>query len=193
MGKSSADEAFENLRISKEEFEANGPAIIKNKNLIVRYNEKYFFWDKAAPIVLGMAVYGVDLSIDPKDAIPVEQEASKATDDAAVASPSPRRWRLFSIPFRRAKSLQPTNSSIEEELENPESILSNPETEPSVQDNVNDEQLPSKQFKRTNIPTNEQIASLSLKDGQNMITFSFCTRVLGKQEVCIHLAYAQIY
>ena len=36
---------------------------------------------------------------------------------------------------------------------------------------------------RTLIPTSEELASLNLQDGKNQITFSFTTRVWGKQEV----------
>ncbi|MBO8631187.1 hypothetical protein INO08_15890, partial [Staphylococcus aureus] len=33
------------------------------------------------------------------------------------------------------------------------------------------------------VPTSEQLASLNLKDGQNVITFTFSTAMLGRQQV----------
>lgn len=32
-------------------------------------------------------------------------------------------------------------------------------------------------------PTSEQLASLKLNEGGNSITFTFCTKMLGKQQV----------
>uniref|UniRef100_A0A0D9WHD8 LNS2/PITP domain-containing protein n=1 Tax=Leersia perrieri TaxID=77586 RepID=A0A0D9WHD8_9ORYZ len=60
------------------------------------------------------------------------------------------------------------------------SILKN-----APENNIN--QSPRKQFVRTLIPTSEQVASLNLKEGQNIITFSFSTRVLGRQQVEAHI------
>lgn len=185
MGLNSAGEFFEAHRISEEEFEASGSSIIKNGNLVVRYGNKYLHWDKAAHIILGKAVFDLNISIEPKDCIPVEHEdAAKLKEDAIGVSPSSsRRWRLWPIPFRRYRSLQHSNSnsSNEDLFVDSESGLQSPNAEKVANGNMN--QSPRKQYFRTNIPTNEQIASLNLKEGQNMIAFSFSTRVLGRQQV----------
>lgn len=188
MGCNSAEEAFEAHRISEEEFKASGPSIIKNGNLIVRFEGKYLPWDRVAHIILGKAVFGPKFSVEPKESILVEHEDTlKCREETHGASPSvTHRWRLWPIPFRRAKSLQHSNSNVSEELfVDSESVLQSPTAEQSSHDNTN--QSPRKQFIRTNIPTNEQIASLNLKEGQNMIAFSFSTRVLGKQQVDAHI------
>ncbi|XP_038980940.1 phosphatidate phosphatase PAH1 isoform X2 [Phoenix dactylifera] len=188
MGFNSAGEAFEAHRISEESFRASGPSIIKNGNLIVRFEGKYLPWDEAAHIILGKAVFGPNFSVEPKDSILVEHEDTlKSREETHEVSPSfSRRWRLWPIPFRRAKSLQHSNSNSSEELfVDSESGLQSPNTEQST--HVGTNQSPRKQFIRTNIPTNEQIASLNLKEGQNMIAFSFSTRVLGKQQVDAHI------
>ncbi|XP_008242840.1 PREDICTED: phosphatidate phosphatase PAH1 [Prunus mume] len=93
-----------------------------------------------------------------------------------------RRWRLWPMPFRRVKTLEHTssNSSNEDEFVDSESGLQNSQLEATPES-------PQKQFVRTNVPTNEQIASLNLKEGQNMITFSFSTRVWGTQQVDAHI------
>ncbi|KAJ6778415.1 LIPIN [Salix koriyanagi] len=115
MGMDAAAEVFVAHRISAEEFKNSATSIIRNENLIIRYREKYFTWEKAAPIVLGMAAFGLDLPAEPKDAIPVEVDDTleQRDDDAGITStPSSRRWRLWPIPFRRVKTS--SNSSSEE-------------------------------------------------------------------------------
>ncbi|KAK1264832.1 hypothetical protein QJS04_geneDACA017900 [Acorus gramineus] len=186
MGHDSAREAFDSHRIFEEEFKASGASIIKNGNLIVRYEENYFPWTKAAPFVLGKAVFGSDFPIDAKDAIPVKRV--EVRED--FSSPSGRRWRLWPIPFRSFKTLQhsDSNSSADDVYVDSESVLQSSGEEPTPnQTTVNQSQSPRKQFVRTNVPTNEQIASLNLKDGQNVVTFSFSTRVWGKQQVDAHI------
>ncbi|KAJ6406657.1 hypothetical protein OIU84_010214 [Salix udensis] len=187
MGLDAAAEVFAAHCVSAAEFKNSATSIIKNENLIIRYGQKYFTWEKAAPLVLGMAASGLDLPAEPKDAIPVELDETVAqrNDDTVISSTSSSRiWRLWPIPFRRAQISR--NSSSEELLD---------ESEPGVQ-NTNFESTsashggsvsPHKQFIRTNVPTSEQIASLNLKDGQNIITFSFSTRVLGTQQVDCHI------
>lgn len=146
-------------------------------------------WAKAAHVALGIAAFGMDLPIELKDAIPVEQgNMTKITnDDSGLAStPSGRRWRLWPIAFRRVKTLEHTNSnsSNEEEFVDSESVLhSQAETSPMTPTSQSFSESPRKQFVRTNVPTNEQIASLNLQEGQNLVTFSFSTRVLGRQQV----------
>ncbi|KAK1299040.1 hypothetical protein QJS10_CPB14g01427 [Acorus calamus] len=186
MGQDSAREAFDSHRILEDEFKASGPSIIKNGNLIVRYEENYFPWTKAAPFVLGKAVFGSDFPIDAKDAIPVKRV--EVRED--FSSPSGRRWRLWSIPFRSFKTLQhsDSNSSADDVFVDSESVLQSSGEEPTPsQTTVTQSQSPRKQFVRTNVPTNEQIASLNLKDGQNVVTFNFSTRVWGKQQVDAHI------
>lgn len=189
MGLHAAAEAFDAHRVSAEEFEKSASSIIKNDNLIIRFGDRYMLWAKAAPIVLGMAAFGIDLEVDPKDAIPVEQDdlLTPREDGSATSTPSGRRWRLWPIPFRRVKTLDHSNSnsSNEEIFVDSESTLQSSQVEqsPRLQNGSNE---PSKrQLVRTNVPTTEQIASLNLKEGQNMIAFTFSTRVLGTQKVSV--------
>lgn len=188
MGLRAAAEVFDAHRILPEEYKSSAASILNNSDLVVRVGERYLPWDKAAPLVLGMVAFGLDLPVDPEDAIPVEQDnISKPKDDESVSTPTStrRRWRLWPIPFRRVKTLEHTSStsSSEEVFVDSECGLLNSQAEVTpTSESHNDS--PHKQFIRTNVPTNEQIASLNLKDGQNMITFSFSTRVLGTQQVC---------
>ncbi|XP_043702494.1 phosphatidate phosphatase PAH1-like [Telopea speciosissima] len=191
MGMGPAGAAFDAHRISVEEFKASMASITKNENLIVRFKERYLTWDKAAPVILGMAAFGLELPVEPKDAIPVEQDRSskpKEDDPGTTSTPSSRRWMLWPIPFRRVKTLKHTssNSSNEEVFVDSEPGSQNPFVEPTSTSNTGSKS-PHKQLVRTNVPTTEQIASLNLKEGQNMITFSFSTRVLGNQKVDAHI------
>ncbi|KAH8504702.1 hypothetical protein H0E87_012079 [Populus deltoides] len=187
MGLDAAAEVFAAHCVSAEEFKNSATSIIKNENLIIRYGQKYFTWEKAAPIVLGMVAFGLDLPAEPKDAIPVELDETVAQrdDDAVISSASSSRiWRLWPIPFRRVQISR--ESSSEELFVDSESGVQNTNVE-STSASHGGSVSPHKQFIRTNLPTSEQIASLNLKDGQNMITFSFSTRVLGTQQVDCHI------
>lgn len=186
MGRESAEEAFQQHLVHEEDFKSSGSTIIKNANLIVKVDNNYFPWTKVSHVILGKAVFGSKFSIEPTDAIPVEhQETPNSREDSLRMSPSSRRWRLWLNPFRITRSLQRSNSDSSEDIFlDSESVLS-PMDEQTLENNKS--QSPRKQFVRTLIPTSEQVASLNLKEGQNLVTFSFSTRVFGKQQVDAHI------
>ncbi|XP_059305669.1 phosphatidate phosphatase PAH1-like isoform X1 [Lycium ferocissimum] len=193
MGSVAAREAFEANRISEEEFRNSAKSIINNPNLAVRIQGNYLQWDKAAPIVLGMAAYNMELPVDSTDVIPVEEQdknVKTGEDDSGLPStPSGRRWRLWPMPFRRVKTIEHTSSNMsnEEVFVDSESIsLNQPPTEQTATPQGGKES-PRKQLVRTNVPTTGQIESLKLKEGQNLVTFIFSTRVLGEQKVEAHI------
>ncbi|XP_047330510.1 phosphatidate phosphatase PAH1-like [Impatiens glandulifera] len=107
-----------------------------------------------------------------------ETPKTLAADGSGITPATPsRRWRLWRNPFRRVKTLErgvSFNSTSEGDFVDADSISQSQSTG-------------QPQLLRTNVPTTEQIASLNLNDGQNMITFSFSTRVLGMQEVDAHM------
>ncbi|KHN44824.1 Transketolase, chloroplastic [Glycine soja] len=71
---------------------------------------------EAAPLVLGMTVFGLDLPVEPKDTILVGlDDAVKAKNDAPGPASSGRRWRLWPMPFRRVKTIGHTDSVLNEE------------------------------------------------------------------------------
>ncbi|KAL9672068.1 hypothetical protein QQ045_028316 [Rhodiola kirilowii] len=188
MGLSAAAEAFNAHLVSEEEFKISAASIIKNDKLVVRFKGRYMSWDNAAPYVLALAAFGVDLPDEPQDAMKVEQEEGLKPTDVETPSSSGRRWRLWPNPFRRVKTLEHTNSdSSNEEVFVDSECGSHLSLAESLTNSKTGNVSPQKQLKRTNIPTSEQIASLNLKDGQNMVTFSFSTRVLGNQQVDAHI------
>lgn len=192
MGLSAADEAFNSHRISEEDFRSISSSVIKNENLVIRYKGKYLPWDQAAPIVLGMAAFGSSFSIEFKDAIPIEKEVTLNLGVHDSGSPSGRRWRLWPNPFRRVKTLERTTSNASEDIfvdsesvsQSPSSIDRTPMSQSGTPLSATSSKSVHKKIIRTNIPTNEQISLLNLKEGQNDVTFSFSTRVLGLQQVC---------
>ncbi|XP_051130372.1 phosphatidate phosphatase PAH1 [Andrographis paniculata] len=190
MGLQAAEAAFDASRISPEEFRNSGSSIVKNENLIVRLQGKYLPWSKAAHIVLGKVAFGFDLPVDSKDSIPVEKDTPEVKEEASgMNSTSSRRWRLWPIPFRRVKTLERTfsNSSNEEVFVDSESLSSPRQPTATTPTASAISRPPYKQLVRTNVPTNDQISSLNLKEGQNIVNFVFCTRVLGSQKVEAHI------
>uniref|UniRef100_A0A0E0DSK1 phosphatidate phosphatase n=1 Tax=Oryza meridionalis TaxID=40149 RepID=A0A0E0DSK1_9ORYZ len=185
MGQASAEEVFQQHLVLEEDFKLSGSSIMKNVNLVVKFDSQYFLWSKISHIILGKAVFGPNFCTEHIDAIPVEHQETPTSRDSLGLSPSSRRWRLWNIPFRISRSLQRSNSDSSEDIFlDTETVLS-PMDEQAPENNIN--QSPRKQFVRTLIPTSEQVASLNLKEGQNIVTFSFSTRVLGKQQVEAHI------
>lgn len=191
MGLSTASETFNAHRIPEEEFKISAASIIKNDSLVVKIEDKYFTWDKVAHIVLGMAAYGLEMPVEPKDAIPVDSSGPNE-GTGLVSTPSGRIWRLWPIPFRRIKTLDHNNSNLSSEdvFLDSESVFDSPKP---VETTPTSAQSPKKQFVRTQVPTTEQIASLNLKDGQNMVSFIFSTRVLGVQKVIFYYFELRIF
>lgn len=74
MGLSVVNEVFNVYRILAEEFRSAVKLIIKNENFVIRYKEKYLFWDKVVFFVFGKVVFGLDLFIEFEDVIYVEKE-----------------------------------------------------------------------------------------------------------------------
>lgn len=195
-----AEDAFNANCVSLEEFKLSASSIVKNENLIVRLQGKYLPWCKAAHIVLGMAAYGLDLPVDVHDIIPVEQEVPGAKEDDSATTPTQSGgWRLWR-PFRRVKTLehnvsnssnfvdsdsvsqgQRVSSPLARSVSSPVARAVSTPTARAAADS------PRKKIIRTNVPTTDEIASLNLKEGQNMVNFVFSTRVLGSQKVEAHI------
>lgn len=188
MGTDAAAEVFDSKRVSKDEFRSSGATIIKNEKLVVRIRGRYFPWTAAAPIILGRASFGLEFPAEPEGEILVEDIETKAQKDYTSDSnvPSGGGWRLWPFTFRRPKT--PENSIPVRSLSNPEVITDQDAALQSRCDKALElkngySSPPQKHKVRTNLPTSEQLASLNLKEGQNMITFTFLTSVWGKQQV----------
>ncbi|KAK4392205.1 Phosphatidate phosphatase PAH1 [Sesamum angolense] len=137
-----------------------------------------------------MAAYGLDLPVDVHDVIPVEEEAPGAKEDDLATTPTQSgRWRLWRIPFRRVKTLEHnvSNSSNEEGFVDSDSVSLGQRVSSPLARSVSSpvaravstptarasSDSPRKKIIRTNVPTTDEIASLNLKEGQNMVKFVF--------------------
>lgn len=119
---------------------------------------------------VGVAAIGGDNIFEPKELIGVDKILESDQSEAIVASGG--NWRLWPFSFRRSNSTkagQPTLSgSSRIDLAEDESVSSSKD---------------SRKRERAITPTSEQLASLNLKEGRNVVTFTFSTPMLGKQEV----------
>ncbi|KAK4419132.1 Phosphatidate phosphatase PAH1 [Sesamum alatum] len=124
-------------------------------------------------------------SIKPDIIVGNMETAERKKDDSSMTS---ARWRLWPIPFRRVKTLEhcDSNASVEEVFVDSECFSPRQLVPPTPTARVATDS-PRKQIIRTNVPTTDQIASLNLKEGQNMVNFVFSTRVLGSQKVEAHI------
>ncbi|KAI4336967.1 hypothetical protein L6164_015432 [Bauhinia variegata] len=103
--------------------------------------------------------------------------------DPSMPSPLPGgNWRLWPFSLRRSRpgeALLPASSDVK----NPSSGSASENTiYPKAEKNEFKPKL-TKRMIKAKAPTSEQLASLNLKEGRNVVTFSFCTDMLGKQEV----------
>ena len=183
MGTEAACQAFDAEKLDSKKFSSLGPAVVKNDRLVVRIAGRYFPWDAAAPILLGMVTFGSEEIFEPKGMIPVDRVEKSIEGDASKAIVSRSgSWRLWPFSLKRSRSrkaVQPAPADIQ--------VL---DAENAVDGTVasdNDKNLfipkQVKKMIRAITPTSEELASLNLKDGMNHITFTFSTAMLGKQQV----------
>ncbi|XP_002510239.2 phosphatidate phosphatase PAH2 isoform X1 [Ricinus communis] len=183
MGAEAASQAFDAEKLDIDKFNSIGPTVVKNDRLIVRIGGHYFPWDAAAPIVLGMVTFGSEIMFEPKGMISVDQvQKSLVGDPSSAIVTTGEGWRIWPFSFRRSRSRKAGQPTLTE-------------TGSSDADNVSDNKLlmdnektlvkpkALKKIVRANTPTSEELASLNLKEGSNVITFTFSTAMLGRQKV----------
>ncbi|XP_010552510.1 PREDICTED: phosphatidate phosphatase PAH2-like isoform X2 [Tarenaya hassleriana] len=165
MGVEVASQVFNSEKLDMNKFASLGPAVVKDEKLVVRIGGCYFPWDAAAPIVLGMVSFGTEKILEPKGMISVDQ-----IDKPGDSAPGSGGWKIWPFSLKGSRSdekiTDPTISATEnEETRN----ISKPK--------------PVKKTVRALTPTSEELASLNLKEGRNLVTFTFSTNVLGTQKV----------
>ncbi|KAE8729186.1 Phosphatidate phosphatase PAH2 [Hibiscus syriacus] len=182
MGAEAACQVFEAEKLDSKKFSSLGPAVVKNDRLVVRVGGRYFPWDEAAPIILGMVTFGSEEIFEPKGMIPVDRVEKSIEGDPSKDVSRSGSWRLWPFSLKRSRSrntVQPaTAETIGLDAENAADV--------TVASNDDKHMLKPNQMKkmiRAITPTSEQLASLNIKDGMNHITFTFSTPMLGKQQV----------
>lgn len=172
MGEDAACKAFDAEKVTLEKF-VHEAVLIRNNKLVVRIAGRYFPWDAAAPVILGMVSFQEEQSFEPQGMIKVERVEPNA---------APGGWRIWPFSFKRTRSVntvQPVSESTEE------ASSSAPVKEVERENNKPRAKRMERKV-RSLTPTSEELASLDLREGRNVVTFTFSTGMLGKQQVSFH-------
>ncbi|CAN6373023.1 unnamed protein product [Urochloa humidicola] len=181
MGEDAARSAFDSEKVTLEKFRAMKQSLMRNNKLVVRISGRYFPWDAAAPIVLGLISFSEEQVFEPKGMIKVERVEPNAAPGGS--------WRLWPFSFRRTRTI----SAIQPVCESPvETSISTPVKESTPVNELDRERNKSRAKRierkvRSLTPTSEELASLDLRDGRNVVTFTFSTAIVGKQQVDCHI------
>ncbi|CAO2146588.1 unnamed protein product [Urochloa humidicola] len=181
MGEDAARSAFDSEKVTLEKFRAMKQSLMRNNKLAVRISGRYFPWDAAAPIVLGLISFSEEQVFEPKGMIKVERVEPNAAPGGS--------WRLWPFSFRRTRTI----SAIQPVCESPvETSISTPVKESTPVNELDRERNKSRAKRierkvRSLTPTSEELASLDLREGRNVVTFTFSTAIVGKQQVDCHI------
>ncbi|XP_038985993.1 phosphatidate phosphatase PAH2-like isoform X3 [Phoenix dactylifera] len=183
MGASAACQAFNSEKVNLEKFCALGPSLVKNDKLVVKIGDHYYPWDAAAPIILGMVSFGQEQIFKTEGMIPVDREEKKLQGDNSSGTVPPGvSWRLWPFNFKRSRTISTVHAAHEGLSEiDVDSASEKTKNLTGENDMLNARSMRKKV--QSLAPTSEQLASLNLKEGRNIITFSFSTAMLGRQQV----------
>ncbi|KAL0917468.1 hypothetical protein M5K25_012530 [Dendrobium thyrsiflorum] len=184
MGLGAASQAFNSEKVTVDKFHALGPSLLKNDKLVARIGGRYVPWSSAAPIVLQIIIFGHEPIFEPQDVILVERVEKNGKEDASsTRALSEGSWNLWPFGFRRSKTIKYVQST-HENINQVKPIAASMTTKSLNSDN-NDMQKPKNMKKKVRwlTPSSEDLTSLNLKEGPNVVTFSFSTAMLGRQQV----------
>lgn len=115
--------------------------------------------------------------------IPLDQVEKNHPGDPSTLNPSPGgNWRIWPFSLRKSGSI---NAMLPTPSDAKDTTFGNT-SENTIRTDANKNELKPKFMKknvRENTPTSEQVALLNLKEGRNIVTFTFSTAMLGKQQV----------
>uniref|UniRef100_K3ZGY2 phosphatidate phosphatase n=1 Tax=Setaria italica TaxID=4555 RepID=K3ZGY2_SETIT len=181
MGEDAARSAFDSEKVTLEKFHTMKQSLMRNNKLVVRIAGRYFPWDAAAPIVLGLISFSEEQVFEPKGMIKVEQIET-------IAAPG-GSWRIWPFSFRRTRTISAVQPVCESTVE---TSISTPvkESTPFSESDRERNKSRAKRIERkvrSLTPTSEELASLDLREGRNVVTFTFSTAIVGKQQVDCHI------
>ncbi|KAG6476763.1 hypothetical protein ZIOFF_066010 [Zingiber officinale] len=180
MGKDAACREFDAEKVNLEKFIVLGPSVVNNERLVVRIGDQYFPWSAAAPTVLGIICFGKKVVLEPEGMIHVER-AEKTLGTSKSMPIQPRgNWNIW--PFvKRSKTL--SNPEAITEVSN--DMIADPDFKSNGRIAQASDMIKIKNSKKVQLltPTSQELASLNLKEGKNVVTFSFSTAMLGLQQV----------
>ena len=176
MGEDAACSAFDSEKVTLEKFRDMKQSLMRNNKLVVRIAGRYFPWDAAAPIVLGMISFSEEQVFEPKGMIKVERvEQSEAPGGS---------WTIWPFSFRRTRTISAIQPVCESTVET--SVSNAKESTPVKELDRERNKSRGKRIERkvrSLTPTSEELASLDLREGRNVVTFTFSTAIVGKQQV----------
>jgi phosphatidate phosphatase LPIN len=173
MGEDAARRAFDSEKVSLEKFCTMKQSLIRNNKLVVRMDGRYFPWDAAAPIVLGMVSFSEEQVFEPQGMIKVERDETSLAPGGS--------WRIWPFSFRRTRAISTVEPVCESIVE---TSLSTPVKEADRERSKSRTKRMDRKVQSLT-PTSEELASLNLREGRNVITFTFLTAMLGKQQVSV--------
>ncbi|XP_006663594.1 phosphatidate phosphatase PAH2-like [Oryza brachyantha] len=174
MGEDAACKVFDAEKVPLEKFRAMKQSLIRNNKLVVRIAGRYFPWDAAAPVILGMVSFHEEQSFEPQGMIKVERVETNAAPGGS--------WRIWPFSFKKTRSVNTVQPVSESTEETSSTLVKELEIE------SNKPRAKRKERKvRSLTPTSEELASLNLREGRNVVTFTFSTAMLGKQQVDAHI------
>ncbi|KAK8448025.1 hypothetical protein SEVIR_8G201800v4 [Setaria viridis] len=181
MGEDAARSAFDSEKVTLEKFHTMKQSLMRNNKLVVRIAGRYFPWDAAAPIVLGLISFSEEQVFEPKGMIKVEQIETSAAPGGS--------WRIWPFSFRRTRTISAVQPVCESTVE---TSISTPvkESTPFSESDRERNKSRAKRIERkvrSLTPTSEELASLDLREGRNVVTFTFSTAIVGKQQVDCHI------
>ncbi|XP_010916631.1 phosphatidate phosphatase PAH2 isoform X2 [Elaeis guineensis] len=183
MGADAACQVFNSEKVNLEKFCALGPSLVKNDKLVIKIGNHYYPWDAAAPIILGMVSFGQEQIFKTQGMIPVDRDEKNIKgDNSRAIVPTGVSWRLWPFNFKRSRTISTIHVAREGFNETDRDSASE-KTESLTAENDMLKARSTKKKVRSLTPTSEQLSSLNLKEGRNVITFSFSTAMLGQQQV----------
>ncbi|KAL4034268.1 hypothetical protein IC575_007401 [Cucumis melo] len=118
----------------------------------------------------------------------VSEERKNIIPNSGAGSPAEAtidpvgNWKLWPFSFKRSNSSKETQSAVDGCIDFDIKKASDRNNGLDGEASIVRHKV-EKKMVRSLSPTSEQLASLNLKEGGNTITFTFCTAVLGKQQV----------
>jgi len=165
-----------------------GPAgsLLNHKQLVIRVHEKYLSWEKAAPILFSVILFGQPLSADVvgeiiKDCLDVNitmtnREVSMIKSEI---NQEPSSWREW---FSRTPKEEVINiryfESDSKEINTPHQKI-RLDTESSTTSSEDSSYPTNKKFRKTLRLSSERLADMNLKPGCNEVQFSVTTAFQG--------------
>jgi len=131
--------------------------------------------------VLGLISFSEEQVFEPKGMIKVERVEPSAEPGGS--------WRIWPFSFRRTRTISAVQPVCESTVE---TSVSTPAKESTPVNELDRERNKSKAKRierkvRSLTPTSEELASLDLREGKNVVTFTFSTAIVGKQQVDCHI------